>query len=130
MGNLEKCYLGIHFLHFFLCWFGFAVRVCWILFSLPFTIAAGLEVITAFCHSNSCIPGLGGVEADLQSTRPSLMVLGVWDLGGRAQPGSGDRPEPSFVEAGAFEFIRPACSLGLRILTLERGSSFQEYLAG
>lgn len=93
-------------------------------FSLPFTIAVGLDIITTFWHSNSCIPDLGGVEADSQSTRPSLMVFGVWDLGVRSQPGSGERPESSIVEAGAFEFIKPACSLSLRMLTLGRRSSF------
>jgi hypothetical protein len=64
VGNLEKCYIGSHFLHSFICRFGFAVRVCHILFSLPFAFAVGFEVMTAFDHSNSCIPGLGDAGVD------------------------------------------------------------------
>lgn len=102
MGNFEKCYLGSHFLPSFLCWLGCGVRLCWVLFSLPFTIAVGLGVMTAFCHRDSCIPGLVEWQLIHKSTQSSFMVLGVWVLGPRSQSGSGNRPESSFVEAGSL----------------------------
>lgn len=111
VGNLEKYYLGCHF-HSFICLFGFAVRVCWILFSRRFAIAIGFEVMTVFCHSNSYVAGPGEVVADLQSTRLSLTVLGVWDRAMRKQPGlEGLNQNLDLLRQEAFEFLRPAFSI-------------------
>lgn len=68
--------------------------------------------MTVFCHSHSYVPGPGEVVADLQSTRLSLTVLGVWDLEMRKEPGlEGLNQNLDLLRQEAFEFLRPAFSL-------------------
>ena len=68
--------------------------------------------MTAFCHGDSCIPGLGEVVAGSESIRPSLAV---WGWGIRAGNDITDRLwrvnwNSHMLKQGAFGFIRPTCS--------------------
>lgn len=64
VGHLERWYIGRHFPHSFVLWFGFAGGDCHIQFSLSFLIAVGLAVLSVFGHNNSCFLGLGDAVAD------------------------------------------------------------------